>query len=155
MGSMGPGEIGMVAVAFDSLKMMQSLRQRSAFTSEQAEALAVAFSSAVSDDLATTRDVESTRADLSKTIELTRADLSRTIELTRADLSKTIELTKADLSKTIELTKADLLKTIELTKTDLLKTIAETKGDLLKWTFGAIGFQTLVVVGAIVALSHR
>jgi hypothetical protein len=35
------------------------------------------------------------------------------------------------------------------TKTDL----SDLKFDILKWTFGAIGFQTLVVVAAVVALA--
>lgn len=30
--------------------------------------------------------------------------------------------------------------------------LAETKADLWKWTMGAIGVQTVVIVGAIVAL---
>ena len=37
-----------------------------------------------------------------------------------------------------------------VTKTDL----AEAKFDIMKWVIGAIGFQTIVSVGAIVALSR-
>lgn len=101
----------MTAVAFDAFKMIQALRRKNSFSAEQAEALASAFSDAVTGDLATASDLELARTDLQKTIELTR--------------------------------------------TDLLRTIAETKGDILKWTFGAIGFQTLVIVGAILALARR
>ena len=32
--------------------------------------------------------------------------------------------------------------------------LAETKGDLLKWMMGAIGVQTLVIVGAVIALAR-
>jgi L-rhamnose isomerase len=32
--------------------------------------------------------------------------------------------------------------------------IAEFKADILKWMFGTIGFQTLVILGAVFALSH-
>jgi pheromone shutdown protein TraB len=32
--------------------------------------------------------------------------------------------------------------------------LAETRADLLKWAMGAIGVQTLVIVGAVVALAH-
>ena len=31
--------------------------------------------------------------------------------------------------------------------------LSETKADILKWMFGTIGFQTLVLLGAIVALA--
>ena len=36
------------------------------------------------------------------------------------------------------------------TKADL----AEVKADLMKWTFGAIGFQTVIVLGAVIALAR-
>lgn len=32
--------------------------------------------------------------------------------------------------------------------------LAETKADILKWMVGAIGFQTLVILGALVSLAH-
>jgi hypothetical protein len=34
------------------------------------------------------------------------------------------------------------------TKTDL----AETKGEIIEWMFGTIGFQTIVILGAVIAL---
>jgi hypothetical protein len=34
------------------------------------------------------------------------------------------------------------------TKTDL----AETKAEIIKWMFGTIGFQTIVILGAVIAL---
>ncbi|CAA2154503.1 DUF1640 domain-containing protein [Methylobacterium brachiatum] len=43
---------------------------------------------------------------------------------------------------------ADLANLV--TKTDL----AEAKFDIMKWVIGSIGFQTIVIVGAIVALSR-
>ena len=46
-------------------------------------------------------------------------------------------------------TKADL----GALKTELRTEIAETKYEILKWVLSAIGFQTIVVVGAIVALA--
>jgi hypothetical protein len=32
--------------------------------------------------------------------------------------------------------------------------LAETKADILKWVVGAIGFQTLVILGALVSLAR-
>ena len=45
-------------------------------------------------------------------------------------------------------TKSDLAAT----KADILREIEATKADIMKWMFGAMGFQTVVVVGAILAL---
>ncbi len=45
-------------------------------------------------------------------------------------------------------TKTDLA--IIATKSDL----AETKAEILKWMFGTIGFQTIVILGAVLALSR-
>jgi hypothetical protein len=47
-------------------------------------------------------------------------------------------------------TKIDLADLRDATKMDL----AEAKFDMLKWTFGAIGFQTVIVLGAVGALAR-
>ncbi|MGH6831339.1 MAG: hypothetical protein ACREDG_09335 [Methylocella sp.] len=39
-------------------------------------------------------------------------------------------------------------------RTDLKTEIAGTKTDLLKWIIGAIGFQTVVILGAVVSLAR-
>ena len=39
-----------------------------------------------------------------------------------------------------------------VTKTYLKAELAEVKADILKWMFGTIGFQTLVIIGAFIAL---
>lgn len=41
-----------------------------------------------------------------------------------------------------------------VTKSDLKTEIAESKYDILKWVLSAIGFQTIVIVGAIVTLAR-
>ncbi len=50
----------------------------------------------------------------------------------------------------------DLTKKGDLRETELRleSKIAETKSDILKWMFGTIGFQTIVIIGAIAALAH-
>lgn len=60
-------------------------------------------------------------------------------EATQGDLA-----TKADLCE-IELR---LNAKMEAVKADL----AEAKADILKWVVGAIGFQTVVILGALVSL---
>jgi hypothetical protein len=52
-------------------------------------------------------------------------------------------------------TKADLagVRTeIAELKTELKSEIAEMRTDLLKWIIGAIGFQTVVILGALISL---
>ena len=73
-------------------------------------------------------------------------------EATQGDLA-----TKADLASV----KAELKNDIFELRTELkgeigeLRTkIAETKTDILKWIIGAIGFQTIVILGALVSLAR-
>jgi hypothetical protein len=47
-------------------------------------------------------------------------------------------------------TKADLARL----EGKLEAKLAETKADILKWVVGAIGFQTLVILGALVSLAR-
>ena len=49
-------------------------------------------------------------------------------------------------------TKSDLRAEIGNAKNELRTEIAEVKFEILKWVLSAIGFQTIVIVGAIVAL---
>lgn len=41
-----------------------------------------------------------------------------------------------------------------VTKSDLTTEVADAKYDILKWVLSAIGFQTIVIVGAIVTLAR-
>ncbi|MDP4024599.1 DUF1640 domain-containing protein [Methylobacterium sp. NEAU 140] len=50
-------------------------------------------------------------------------------------------------------TKSDLRAEIGAAKNELRTEIAEAKFEILKWVLSAIGFQTIVIVGAIVALT--
>jgi hypothetical protein len=58
--------------------------------------------------------------------------------------------TRSDLSTT----KGDLEKNLAVIKADLEKSIAETKAEILKWMVGSIGIQTVVIIGAVVALTR-
>ena len=69
---------------------------------------------------------------------------------TKADLADLKTVTKADLADLKTVTKADLADLKSATRADL----AEVKADLMKWMFGAIGFQTVIVLGAVIALAR-
>ena len=47
-------------------------------------------------------------------------------------------------------TKADL----QLLKSDLRIEIESVKSEIIKWMFGTIGFQTIIILGAVVALAR-
>jgi len=51
-------------------------------------------------------------------------------------------------------TKDDLERVKAEINSETKTTLAEIKADILKWMFGTIGFQTIVIVGAVLALSH-
>jgi hypothetical protein len=156
---------GVNALLFDTLRLSRILRDKGHFTSEQAEALAEALGEASHGDLATKADLadlatKADLADLATKAELavlaTKADLANLA--TKADLANLA--TKADLANLA--TKADLAavrtEVAEL-KTELKTEIAEmrveiagTKTELLKWIIGAIGFQTVVILGALISL---
>jgi hypothetical protein len=116
----------MNAIPFDTHEVVKVLRA-AGFTDEQAEAVTRVVRDAQSIDLSNVA---------------TKADL--TIFATKADLA--VFATKADL--TTFATKADL--TTFATKVDL----AETKADMLKWMVGAIGVQTVVIIGAVIGLAR-
>ena len=41
------------------------------------------------------------------------------------------------------------------TKADVKAEIADAKAEIIKWMFGTIGFRTIIVLGAVVALAPR
>jgi hypothetical protein len=105
------------AVAFDTLKFAQTLRNKAKFTPEQAEGLSEAFAQASADQLATKADI---------------TDLRTAVKADIADLRSDVREAELRFEAKIETTKADILK----------------------WTFGTIGFQTIVILGAVLALSR-
>ncbi len=100
----------MTALAFDTLKFAQTLRDKAKFTQEQSEGLAFAISDATSDQLATKSDIKDLRMEL-----------------------------KSDMRE------------MELR---LETKIESLRGDVLKWIVGSIGFQTLVILGAVITLTR-
>jgi hypothetical protein len=73
----------------------------------------------------------------------TKADIAQLAVATKADIAELA----ADIAQLGAASKAALAQLAASTKSDL----AETKADILKWLFGTIGFQTLVVLGAVFA----
>jgi phage I-like protein len=122
----------MNALLFDTLRLSRTLRNKGHFTPEQAEALAEALGEAAQGDLATKADLVAAKSELKTEIAELRMELKTEIADLRTDLKTEI---------------ADL-------RTEFKTKIAGTKTDLLKWIIGAIGFQTVVILGAAVSLAR-
>jgi hypothetical protein len=121
----------MTAVAFDTLKFARALREKAKLSPEQAEGLADALVDVFDGNLATKADIRDVQAD----IRLVRGELETLKVQTHADIEALRLTTKAD----IETVKG---------------AIAAAKVETVRWLVGAIGFQTLAVLGAVVALTR-
>jgi hypothetical protein len=103
--------------------------------------------------LTTKADLETyrlaTKADLEALSLTTKADLEAYRLATKADLEALSLTTKADLDAHRITTKADL----DSLRNSLEKSIAEGKAETLKWIVGTVGLQTVVILGAALALA--
>jgi uncharacterized membrane protein YqiK len=143
----------MTALAFDTHAFVKRL-VAAGMPEQQAEVLADQQANLIDEKL-TTKD------DLAKTEHALKADLAKTEQTLKADLAKAEQTLKADLAKAEQTLKADLAKAEQTLKADLREAelrleakIESAKSDLVKWMFGTVGFQTLVIIGAVIALAR-
>lgn len=61
---------------------------------------------------------------------------------------------RSDTKKGLDDLRNETKKGLDDLRSDTKIMLAETKADLLKWVIGTIGFQTLVILGAVLALSR-
>jgi ATP phosphoribosyltransferase regulatory subunit HisZ len=118
----------MNAIPFDTLKFVRALRDKAKLPPEQAEGFADAIAEAVQSDLATKSDLQATRTDLKAEIQTVRTEIRET----ELRLEAKIESVKAETKAQIEASKAEILK----------------------WMFGTVGFQTILILGAVAALAR-
>ncbi|CAA2143118.1 DUF1640 domain-containing protein [Methylobacterium bullatum] len=151
----------MTAVAFDTLKFARSLREKAKLSSEQAEGLADAFTELFQGDIATKSDIGSGKVDIEAFGLSTRADVESLRLSTQADIKALSLSTQADIEALRLSTRADIEALKLSTRSDLREAearleakIEATKVDIIKWMFGTIGFQTLIILGAVIALAR-
>lgn len=144
----------MNAATFDSLQFVRILRDKGSFTTEQAESLADAVASTLHDDLATKGDLRGTELSLDGKIRETGLNLESKIRETELSLESKIRETELSLEGKIRETELSLEGKIRETELRLESRMAETKADIIKWMFGTIGFQTIVIISAVIALAH-
>ncbi|EJW11578.1 hypothetical protein A33M_2990 [Rhodovulum sp. PH10] len=133
----------MTIAAFDTLKFVRALRDKAKMSPEQAEGFADAISEAIQTDIATKSDIAAVRDDI--------AAVRGEIGVVRGEIADTA----TDLRGEIASTAADLRSEIRQCELRLEAKIEATKAELLKWMFGTIGFQTLIILGAVIALARQ
>ena len=138
----------MSAPLFDTLRLSRNLRDKGHFSSEQAEALAEALGEASQDNLATKTDI----ADLRSGLKTDIADLRGELKTEIADLRGELKTDIADLRSELKTDIAGLTTDLHRVEALIGTSVAEAKTDILKWVIGAIGFQTIVILGAIISL---
>lgn len=154
----------MTAVAFDTLKFARALREKAKLSPEQAEGLADALVDVFDGNLATKADIRDVQADL----QIVRGDIEALKIQTRGDIEALRLTTQADSDSLRQSTKSDIEALRLSTKADIDGLRLETKADIeavkgaiasakvetVRWLVGAIGFQTLAVLGAVIALTR-
>ena len=146
----------MTITALDTHEIVKDLTS-AGFTESQAEAVTrwVRKSQDLDlSDLATKADIQVGLAGAKDDLAATKTELQASISATRAELQANISTTRAELQASIAETKAELQTSMAETKAELQASIAETKADILKWVVGTIGLQTVVILGALVALAR-
>ena len=129
----------MAAVLFDTLRLSRTLQDKGHFTTDQADALAEALAEAVQGDLATKADLAALQSGIKAEIAELKTELKGDISHLRTELKGDVTNLRTELKGDISQIKTSL---------------AETKADILKWIIGAIGFQTVVLIGTLMSLAH-
>jgi hypothetical protein len=83
-----------VAAPFDTLKLARALRDRAGFSQEHAEAAADALAEAVSEQVATTKDI----ADIRNEVEALRAEMQAEFAALRAEMNAEFKAIRAELA---------------------------------------------------------
>lgn len=125
----------MASVAFDTLKLAQRL-EAAGIPPKQAQDMASAISDTIGDAVVTREYLDLRLGDLRAELDLRLGELRAEIDLRLSELRAGLDLRFGEI-RAVMSTKADL---------------AEAKGEMLKWMFGAVGLQTLAILGGVAAL---
>jgi hypothetical protein len=147
----------MNAVAFDTLKLAQRL-EAAGLPVEHAQEMANALSETIGAAVVTREYLDlrlgEVRAGLDLRLGEMRAGLDLRLGEMRAGLDLRLGETRAGLDLRLGEMRAEVdlrlgeIRTAMATKVEL----AEAKGEVLKWLFGAVGLQTLAILGGVAAL---
>ena len=114
----------MSPIAFDTLTLAQRL-EAAGLPPKQAQDVAAALSETIGDAVVTREFLDLHLGELRSALDLRLGELHSELDLRLGDIRGTMA-TKVEL--------------------------AEAKGEILKWMFGAVGVQTLAILGGVAAL---
>ncbi len=144
----------MTTAPFDTLRLARALRDAN-FSIEQAEGAAYAIAEAVQTDLATKSDLREMELRLltgMRELEVRIGGLDMRFDGLELRLDGKMAALGAELRAETAALGAELRAETAALGAGLRAEIAATKADIIKWMFGTIGFQTLVILGAVVTL---
>lgn len=144
----------MNAVAFDTLKFARALREKAQLTNEQAEGFADAITEAFSREIATRGDVDAARSALKSDVEAFGYGLRRDVEAAKSGLTSELEAVSYGLKRDLEAVRSELKSDIKAVELRLESKIESAKSEMTRWVVGSVGFQTLVILGAVIALAR-
>ena len=131
----------MAVVPLDTHEVVKELRA-AGFTDEQAEAVTRVVRKAQEIDLSNL----ATKSD----IALLRSEFEVFRSATKSDIEALRSATKSDIETLRSATKSDLQIGLAEVRTE----IHAVRSDILKWMVSAIGVQTVVILGTVVALAR-
>jgi DNA anti-recombination protein RmuC len=135
----------MTVVTFDTYAVVKELMSVG-FTDMQAEVVTRIVRQSQDVDLSAL----ATKTDLQVGLAALRNELQVGLAALRNELQVGLAVAKSNLAET----KSGLEKSLAETRAGLEKSLAETKADILKWMLGAIGMQTVVILGAVLTLAR-
>jgi hypothetical protein len=124
-------------IAIDTHEVVQELKA-AGFTEAQAESVTRIVRRAQDVDisaLASKNDLATTKADL----QLSLAELELKLAKVQAELQRDLAKVQSELQRDLGDVKRDL---------------ANTRSELQKWIIGSTGLQTIVILGAVIALAR-
>jgi hypothetical protein len=128
-------------IAIDTHEVVQELKA-AGFTEAQAEA--------VTRIVRKSQDIDLSSLATKNDLAVTKADLQRDMGELKLNLAEV----KADLQRDLAELRADLQRDLAALRADLQRDLGNTKAEMLKWVIGSIGIQTIVILGAVIALTR-
>jgi hypothetical protein len=74
--------------------------------------------------------------------------------VTKADYQAGLAMAKTDLRAEMAALRAEMQTDLAALRAELRIGLAETKSEILKWMIGMIGVQTIIILGAVAALTR-
>jgi hypothetical protein len=74
--------------------------------------------------------------------------------VTKADYQAGLSVAKTDLRAEMAALRAEMQTDLAAVRAELRIGLAETKSEILKWMVGMIGVQTIIILGAVAALTR-